>query len=93
MAEALPLPLDPSCRGYPKTDYGQCESDYGREQGDAEGAIPREACPDVVTKHQAKRWFAMAVGSFRIASRHLPEKRQTPGLSSPLAAARGAQIQ
>ena len=58
----------PMLRGYPKTDNGQCDPDFGREQGDAKGAILREACFEAATLLQAKRWIAMAVGSFLIAS-------------------------
>jgi XTP/dITP diphosphohydrolase len=56
-------------RGYPKTDMGQCGADFGREQGDAEEAILREACPEAATRLQNKICAAMAFGSFRIASR------------------------
>jgi hypothetical protein len=62
-------------RGYPETPNGQCDADFGREQGDAEEAILGEACPEAVTRLQAKRFIAMAIGSFRIAS--------SPGVGPP----------
>ena len=75
-------------RGYPKTDGGHCDADFAREQGDAEDAILREACPEAATQLQGKRCLAMAVGSFRIASSpgNLPVR---PAARLP---ARGASI-
>ena len=56
-------------RGCQRTDNGQCGADFGREQGDAEGAILKEACPEAATLLQAKRCHAMAFGNSRIASK------------------------